>query len=179
MSNAFVRSFPPIATAHATRLILGSMPGAASLAAKQYYAHPHNAFWRVMSRIVDIAPDAAYDERVRALQDAKVAVWDVLQSCDRPGSLDSSIRRDSEVGNDFATFFEQHPRITQVYFNGGAAEASFKRHCAALLRDARLSFQRLPSTSPAHASLHFEQKLAAWRAGFDERWPRTYQITND
>ena len=164
MSNVHVQSFPPIADVRATRLILGSMPGAASLAANQYYAHPHNAFWRIMGGVVNIAPDAAYDERVCALQRARVAVWDVLRSCERPGSLDSSIRRDSEVANDFTAFFAQHPRTNQVYFNGGAAEASFKRHCGALLRDPGLSFQRLPSTSPAHAALRFEQKLAAWHS---------------
>ena len=163
MSSTHVQSFPPIADARATRLILGSMPGAASLAAHQYYAHPQNAFWRIMGSIFNVAPDAAYGERVRALQKAKVAVWDVLQSCERPGSLDASIRRDSEVANDFTAFFAQHPRVTQVYFNGAAAEASFKRHCAELLRDPQISFQRLPSTSPAHASLRFEQKLMVWR----------------
>lgn len=159
-----LQSFPPIADARATRLILGSMPGAASLTAHQYYAHPHNAFWRIMATLTGSAADAAYLERVRALQDAKLAVWDVLQSCERPGSLDASIRRDTEVANDFVAFFAQHPNVTQVFFNGGAAQASFKRHCNALLTDSRLSFQRLPSTSPAHASLRFEQKLAAWRA---------------
>lgn len=162
MSIAHVQSFPPIADARATRLILGSMPGAASLAAHQYYAHPHNAFWRIMGGLFSIAPAAPYAERVHALQDAKVAVWDVLKSCQRPGSLDASIRRDSEVANDFATFFAQHPQISQVYFNGGAAEASFKRHCAALFRGSRICFRRLPSTSPAHASLRFEQKLCVW-----------------
>ena len=160
---AHLQSFPPIIDARATRLILGSMPGAASLLANQYYANPQNAFWRIMAEFTGVASDAAYPERVRALQAATVALWDVLQSCERPGSLDSSIRRDSEVANDFATFFAQHPNITQVFFNGGAAEACFKRHCTSLLRDPRLSFQRLPSTSPAHASLRFEQKLAAWR----------------
>ena len=159
-----VESFPPIADARATRLILGSMPGKASLTAHQYYAHPHNAFWRIMTALLDVAPDAAYMARVRALQDANIGMWDVLQSCERHGSLDSSIRRDSEVANNFATFFAQHPQITQVFFNGGAAEAGFKRHCRALLVDPRLRFQRLPSTSPAHASLRFAQKLAAWRA---------------
>ncbi len=158
-----IESFPPIVDTRATRLILGSMPGAASLLAHQYYAHPHNAFWRIMNSIANTAPDAAYDERVRALHDAKIAVWDVLQSCERPGSLDSSIRRGSEVVNDFAVFFAQYPRITHVLFNGGAAEKSFTRHCAVLLRDSRVSFRRLPSTSPAHAALRFEQKLAAWR----------------
>ncbi|MBC7709375.1 MAG: DNA-deoxyinosine glycosylase [Rhizobacter sp.] len=158
-----VESFPPIADARATRLILGSMPGRASLTAHQYYAHPHNAFWRIMTALLAVAPDAVYLARVRALHAANIAVWDVLQSCERPGSLDSSIRRDTEVANDFATFFALYPRVTRVFFNGGAAEAAFKRHCGALLGDPRLRFQRLPSTSPAHASLRFEQKLAAWR----------------
>lgn len=163
MSSVHVHSFAPIADARATRLILGSMPGAASLSAHQYYAHPNNAFWRIMAAVTGALPDAAYEERVRALQNANLAVWDVLQSCERPGSLDSAIRRDSEVANDFTAFFAQHPRVTQVYFNGAAAEASFKRHCAELLRDPQISFQRLPSTSPAHASLRFEQKLMVWR----------------
>lgn len=164
MSSVHVQSFAPIADARATRLILGSMPGVASLRANQYYAHPHNAFWRIMGSIVNVDPIAAYEERVCALQAARIAVWDVLQSCERRGSLDSSIRRDSEVVNDFDTFLAQHPHITQIFFNGSAAEASFKRHCAAQLRGPRLSFQRLPSTSPAHASLRFEQKLAAWHS---------------
>ena len=155
-------SFSPIADACATRLILGSMPGTASLDAQQYYAHPHNAFWRIMAAVTGAAADAAYSERVCGLQDANVAVWDVLRSCERIGSLDASIRRDSEVANDFATFFAQHPRIRQVFFNGGAAQASFKRHCALQMRDPQISFQRLPSTSPAHASLRFEQKFAVW-----------------
>ena len=163
MAGFNVQSFPPIADARATRLILGSMPGVASLRANQYYAHPHNTFWRIMSNLVDVDPMAAYDERVRALLAAKIAVWDVLQSCERRGSLDASIRRDSEVVNDFDTFLAQHPHITQILFNGGAAQTSFKRHCAALLRDPHITFQRLPSTSPAHASLRFEQKLTAWR----------------
>jgi double-stranded uracil-DNA glycosylase len=163
MSAAPLISFPPIADARATRLILGSMPGAASLAANQYYAHRHNAFWRIMAAVNGVEPDAAYARRVQALQDARIALWDVLQSCERPGSLDASIVRASEVSNDFATFFATHPAITQVFFNGAAAATSFKRHHAALLRDPNLRFQRLPSTSPAHASMRFEQKLAVWR----------------
>jgi double-stranded uracil-DNA glycosylase len=163
-----VESFPPIADTGATRLILGSMPGVASLAAQRYYAHPQNAFWRIMGELLGFAADAPYPKRVSALKRAGIAVWDVLQACERAGSLDTSIRRDSEVANDFAAFFAEHSRITHIFFNGAAAEACFKRHCAALLRDpvvvSRACFQRLPSTSPAHASLRFEQKLVAWRA---------------
>ena len=164
-----VECFPPIADTRATCLILGSMPGVASLNAQQYYAHPQNAFWRIMAAVTSVAADAAYDERVRALQAARIAVWDVLQSCERPGSLDASIRRDSEIANDFAAFFALHPNITQVMFNGGTAAASFKRHSAALLRHPRLNFQRLPSTSPAHASQRFEVKQATWQTALASR----------
>ena len=162
-----VKSFPPIADARATRLILGSMPGVASLTAGQYYAHPQNAFWRIMSELIGFAPDATYVAHVQALHLAGIAMWDVLQSCERPGRLDTSILRHSEVANDFTAFFARHATVTRVFFNGGAAEASFKRHCAMLMRDPRLSFQRLPSTSPAHASLRFEQKLCAWKSALN------------
>ncbi len=171
-----VECFAPIVDARATRLILGSMPGVASLRARQYFAHPQNAFWRIMTGVTDCAADAEYDLRVRALQAARVALWDVLQSCDRLGSLDASIRRDSEIANDFAAFFTLYPNITHVLFNGGTAEASFKRHYAALLRDPRLKFQRLPSTSPAHASTRFELKQAAWHAAMAAR-PSMQQLT--
>ncbi len=168
MSAATITSFAPIADAQATRLILGSMPGSASLAAGEYYAHRHNAFWPIMASVNGFAPDAAYSLRVDALQRASVAVWDVLQSCERRGSLDAAIVRASEVVNDFATFFAAHPAIRQVFFNGAAAELSFKRHCASLLREPGRSFTRLPSTSPAHASLGFAQKCAAWTAALGE-----------
>lgn len=163
MSATTLVSFPPIADDRATRLILGSMPGAASLAANEYYAHRHNAFWRIMASLNGAVPDALYALRIRALQDARIALWDVLQSCERPGSLDASIVRATEVGNDFAAFFAAHPAITQVFFNGAAAAAAFKRHHPSLLRHSKLRFQPLPSTSPAHAAMRFEQKLALWR----------------
>ena len=162
--TALLQSFPPIANAEATRLILGSMPGAASLAARQYYAHPQNAFWRIMGELLGFAPDAAYAQRTRALQRAGIAVWDVLQYCERPGSLDSAIVRGTEVANDFATFLAQHPDIRIILFNGVTAETAFRRHCRALLNDSQITFARAPSTSPAHASLRFDAKLAAWRA---------------
>ncbi len=167
---ALLQSFPPIANAQATRMILGSMPGVASLAAGQYYAHPQNAFWRIMGESLGFAPDAAYAQRTRALQRAGIAVWDVLQYCERPGSLDSAIVRGTEVANDFAAFFREHRAVTQVFFNGSAAQACFKRHCSDLSDVASIRFQRLPSTSPAHASLRFDAKLAVWRAaiGVDE-----------
>ena len=164
MPNPVIQSFSPIADARATRLILGSMPGAASLAASQYYAHPQNAFWRIMGELLGFAPDGRYADRVQALRSAGIAVWDVLQCCERSGSLDSAILRRSEVANDFETFRQQHPGVRTVVFNGATAEAAFRRHCRALLDDPHLTFVRLPSTSPAHASLRFDAKLTAWRA---------------
>lgn len=164
MNPQVIQSFAPIADTRATRLILGSMPGVASLAAGQYYAHPQNAFWRIMGELLGFAPDAPYSERVLALIRARIAVWDVLQFCERPGSLDSAILRDSEVANDFMSFFREHPSVAQVFFNGSAAEVCFRRHCTDQNGVQSIRFQRLASTSPAHATLRFDAKLEAWRA---------------
>ncbi len=164
LMSSLIQCFPPIADVEATRLILGSMPGVASLAAGQYYAHPQNAFWRIMGDLLSFAPDAPYATRVQAMKRAGIAVWDVLQYCERPGSLDSAIVRDSEVANDFAAFFREHRAVTQVLFNGSAAEACFRRYSSELIGAGSLRFQRLPSTSPAHASMRFDAKLESWRA---------------
>lgn len=160
-----VRSFPPIARPDARCLILGSMPGVASLNAGQYYAHPQNRFWPIMGCLLgfDVA-QMSYHQRVTRLQQAGIAVWDVLQSCERAGSLDADIRRETQVVNAFPTFFAGHPLITRVYFNGGHAEQVFNQWVLPTLSDAAyLRRVRLPSTSPAHASLSLEDKLAAWR----------------
>ena len=156
-----LRSFAPIARRDARVLILGSMPGRASLAAGRYYAHPQNAFWRIASALLGIEPGASYQARVRALKAARIALWDVLHSCVREGSLDTRI--EEELANDFAAFFRTHARITHVFFNGAKAEASYRRHVLAEMT-AQLTYARLPSTSPAHASLPFARKLEAWRA---------------
>ncbi|MEQ8849100.1 DNA-deoxyinosine glycosylase [Botrimarina sp.] len=161
------RGFPPIARADAVRLVLGSMPGAASLAAGQYYAHPRNAFWPIMGELYGAGPALPYADRQRRLCEAGVAVWDVLRSCRRLGSLDASIDAASEQANDFAAFFRRHPRSQLVAFNGQKAEQAFRRHVAPVVAEelARVRLVRLPSTSPAHAGRSFEQKLAAWRDG--------------
>lgn len=158
-----VFSFPPIAAPHARLLVLGSMPGAASLAAGQYYAHPRNAFWPIMGALYGFDPRAAYAERVACLQAAGVAVWDVLASCVRPGSLDSAIDATSAQPNDFRAFFAAHQGIRRVYFNGAAAEAAYRRHVLPQGAWADLPALRLPSTSPAHAALDLARKAEAWR----------------
>jgi hypoxanthine-DNA glycosylase len=158
-----VRSFEPIETRAAEILILGSMPGRASLAAGEYYAHPRNAFWRIASELLRLDPASSYAARVRALRTARIAVWDVLRSCAREGSLDARIENDTLVTNDFRRFFRAHTKIRHVFFNGAMAEACFRRHVLPGLDRDRLTYRRLPSTSPANASLSFARKLRAWR----------------
>lgn len=160
----YIHGFPPIAAPNATLLILGSMPGKASLLANQYYAHPRNTFWPIMGELFGAGPDMPYGQRVRVLKHAGIAVWDVLASCTRGSSLDSDIDEDSIVPNDFASFFRTHPRIERVFFNGAKAEASFRRHVLPGLVVTALRFDRLPSTSPANASLSHARKFRAWRA---------------
>lgn len=164
------RSFPPIADARARVLVLGSMPGVASLQAQEYYAHPRNAFWPIMGKLVGASPELDYAERCERLRGAGIALWDVLRECQREGSLDSSIERASERANDFAQFFTNHPRIVRVLFNGQKAESAFKRHVLPTLPEEKtnnLTSVRLPSTSPAHAGRTFEEKLAEWRAAVE------------
>ena len=158
--------FPPIASAGARVLVLGSMPSVASLAREQYYGHPQNAFWPIMGRLFGAGPELPYEARKMILIKRRVAVWDVLQSCRRAGSLDTAIERDTETPNEFVAFFRQHTQIGIVFFNGQKAESAFRRHVLEDLGPLRdeLQFVRLPSTSPAHAGRSFKEKLQAWRS---------------
>jgi TDG/mug DNA glycosylase family protein len=164
-NSSLVRCFEPIATPSARLLILGSMPGVASLEAGEYYAHAQNAFWSIMGELAGAGPDKPYMERVRILRARGIAVWDVLQSCIRPGSLDSDIR--AEVPNDFAAFFAAHRRISHIGLNGGKAAASFRKH-AARHCPPHVTVTVLPSTSPAHAARSVAEKCALWRAALPE-----------
>jgi hypoxanthine-DNA glycosylase len=161
-----VCSFAPIAAPDARVLVLGTVPSIASLAKRQYYGHPQNAFWPIMGQLFGADRELPYDERQRIVCQHGVAIWDVFRECYREGSLDASIEIESEEPNDFATFFQTHPKIHTVFFNGAKAETAFKRHVtpivAQLGRDLR--FVRLPSTSPAHAGRNIKEKLKAWRA---------------
>jgi double-stranded uracil-DNA glycosylase len=157
-----IRSFPPVAAHDATVLILGSMPGKESLRQNQYYAYTHNAFWNIMGELIGAHRQLPYEERLRALTAAHIALWDVLYACERNSSLDSDIR--NEAPNDFASFFKLQPRITRVFFNGAKAEQAFNRFVAGTQQLPPLTFRRLPSTSPAHAGMRYADKLQAWKA---------------
>jgi TDG/mug DNA glycosylase family protein len=159
-----VCSFAPIEGDFARVLILGSMPGVASLTANQYYAHPQNAFWKIMEAILGISATAYYDARIAALKHSNIALWDVLESCIRPGSLDAAIDINSAKANDIKALLQRHPEINVICFNGGIAEKIFKKRVLPLLGDFSVKYISLPSTSPAHASMSFENKVMAWRA---------------
>ncbi len=140
-------------------MILGSLPGARSIAEHQYYAHPQNAFWKVMRALFGI--DGDYATRCGQLCEHGIALWDVLHSSVRPGSMDADIQLASAKVNDFARFFDEHPGIEVVAFNGRKAEQMFARMVGHAPAGARLEL--LPSTSPAYASMPFSAKLSAWR----------------
>lgn len=158
-----ITSFRPISDAHAEILILGTMPGIKSLEANQYYAHRQNAFWKIMGHILGFDPSLPYAQKTQCLIEHRIAVWDVLHSCVRPGSLDADI--DAEIVNDFAEFYAAHPHIRRICFNGAAAERYYKIHVLPQIASPAFSYVRLASTSPAHASLSLQAKTAAWQAG--------------
>jgi hypoxanthine-DNA glycosylase len=156
--------FAPVARPDARILVLGSLPGQVSLAATEYYAHPQNSFWRIMQELLGVA--GHYDERCALLGDCKLALWDVLRSSVRHGSLDASIRRDSASANDFETFLKSHARIEVIAFNGKKAEQLF-RAMVAKEHYQHVRLVGLPSTSPAYAAMSFAGKLSAWAVGLD------------
>ena len=152
-------------------LVLGSLPGQASLAAQQYYAQPRNAFWPIMDALCGAGPDLEYVDRLEALKRAGVALWDVLHEATRPGSLDSSIVADSQTINDVAGLIARHDSIRLVAFNGQKAAAIFRRRIENALVRCDFTVATLPSTSPAYASLRLSEKLARWRRVIGPRLP--------
>ena len=155
--------FPPIAAPDARVLILGSLPGRRSLEAAQYYAHRQNAFWRIMAGLFGITGD--YESRCEQLTQHGIALWDVLASSVRPGSMDADLRLEDSQPNDFREFLLQHPEIARICFNGRKAEEIFRRFVLPGLSTAVPKLVSLPSTSPAFAAMAFDQKRDAWSYG--------------
>jgi double-stranded uracil-DNA glycosylase len=154
--------FPPVARADARILVLGSLPGARSIAEQRYYAHPQNAFWPIMRELFGI--DGHYASRCDQLLENRVALWDVLHRSVRPGSMDADIQLGSAVANDFHGFLGDHANIRLIAFNGKKAEHLFARLVSKDNVAQGIVRVGLPSTSPAYASMPFSGKLAAWRA---------------
>jgi TDG/mug DNA glycosylase family protein len=149
------------------------MPGQESLNRQQYYAHPRNAFWFIMAGLLKLPPELSYPKRQKALKQNRISLWDVLDNCVRPGSLDSDIVSHSEVANKLEDFHHRHPKLQAIAFNGRKARLSFTRH---FLRHDQTRWQNLtlidlPSTSPAYAALRPEKKLQLWREGLNSFLP--------
>jgi TDG/mug DNA glycosylase family protein len=159
-----IQGFPPISRLDAHTLILGSMPSRESLLKQKYYAHPRNSFWPILTRLLGITTKD-YALRAQQVTEGGIAIWDVLQLCTRSSSLDSDIDDRSMVTNDFRTFFEEHPGINRVFFNGAKAESVYQRHVLPGLpaRQAEIKRLRLPSTSPANAAMTVDKKFENWR----------------
>lgn len=159
-----ISGFPLVAKSDAKILILGTMPGQKSLEENQYYAHPRNSFWPIMSNLLKTDSVLSYDDRKKLLIKNNIALWDVLKNCYRKGSLDSDIDQSTIETNDFKRFFSIHKRVVVVFFNGAKAEQLFMKNSFKKLKHAQqdLSLFRLPSTSSAYAARTFEQKLLQW-----------------
>ena len=139
--------------------MLGTLPGEESLRRVEYYAHPRNLFWPIVFALFGEVPAAEYEARLRFASDRRIALWDVCAIAVRRASLDSEIKRESP--NPIHDLLDAHPDIRIVVFNGGGAQRLYDRHFA---RRPNLLYLHMPSTSPAHASLGFGEKLARWEA---------------
>lgn len=151
-------SFEPISNKEATILILGTMPGEQSILLNQYYGHSCNNFWKFIYTIFETPFSDDYENKKALLLENNIALWDVLQVCERKGSLDSAIK--NEVANDFEHFLKNHPKINQIFFNGQKAASFFKKY---VILERHYQTTTLPSTSPANASKTFEEKLLEWK----------------
>jgi hypoxanthine-DNA glycosylase len=159
----FCVSFPPVAGPDPRVLVLGTLPGVESLRQGQYYANRNNAFWRIMGELAGAGPDLPYEQRLEKLTAGGFALWDVCANATRPGSLDADIS--NMQPHDFAGFLAAHSSVELICFNGQHAAKLFARHVVPSLPEAarKIACRTLPSTSPAHAAMRFEQKLALWR----------------
>lgn len=162
-SQDLATGFAPIVGEAPRILLLGSLPGRASIEAGEYYGKPQNAFWKIMGALCGAGPELAYAARIEALTKAGIALWDVLHAAVRPGSLDASIVAATQQANDIPALLARESTIRLVGFNGLKAAAVFRGQFGPAPPRADIELASLPSTSPAHARLGFEAKLERWR----------------
>ena len=150
--------FPPVVRADTRLLLLGSLPGAVSLARAQYYAHPQNLFWRLIGAVIEreLVP-LSYERRLETLLESGVGLWDTVAAATRKGSLDADIRL--HAASDLAALVETLRALRAVGFNGGTSARIGRRQLAGI---EEIDLVDLPSSSPAYASLPFHRKLEAW-----------------
>lgn len=155
-----IKSFPPIINQQTEILVIGTMPGIKSLEMAQYYAHPRNAFWKIINIVFNQSKDFnSYEDKKNCLLANRLGLWDSLQLCLRNGSLDNNIK--NEQPNDFKTLLEANPQVRRLLFNGQPAFKFFKKYHSTILENTE--YHVLPSTSPANASYSFAEKLEQWQ----------------
>lgn len=156
-----ITSFSPFINSETEILVLGTMPGIASLEKQEYYAHPRNHFWKIMYTLLDSLPiSVVFEDKIKLLQANKIGLWDVLENCDRKGSLDIHIKNQKE--NDFETLFKNYPSITKIIFNGKESHKYFLKKFGQIKG---ITYYVMPSTSPAN-TISFEKKLEIWSSCF-------------
>lgn len=156
-----INSFPAFVDSNTKILILGTMPGIASLTKQEYYGNPRNHFWRIMYTLFDTLPVSdSFEEKIKLLQKNKIGLWDVLENCERKGSLDIHIKNHKE--NDFEMLFKQYPEILTIVFNGKESHEYFIKKFGQI---EDITYYVMPSTSPAN-TMSFENKLKIWSTGF-------------
>lgn len=162
MSNELKNVLPPVISLSSKVLIVGSMPGKQSLEKQQYYGNPRNHFWPIIGEILEVEIPQDYEQRLTLLKSNHIGLWDTIESCERKGSLDATIR--NEKPNDFKALFKNYPNIELVLFNGTKAFEVFKKHIGLDVLDGR-AYQKMPSTSPIPGKniKSFEEKLQDWR----------------
>ena len=164
VESGVTRGLSPVSGRGITRLVLGSLPSRLSVERQEYYGNPQNAFWRIVGTATGVAASQPYAERVDALVAAGVGLWDVLESSVRPGSLDADIDESTAVPNRLGEFLDANAGIRRIGFNGRKARHLFDRrvHETIAGRLVDIELVDLPSTSPAHAAMPFDEKLARW-----------------
>ncbi len=156
-----IQSFPPFVNSQTKILILGTMPGIASLEKQEYYAHKRNHFWKIMYTVLGNLPiSEIFEEKIQLLQANNIGLWDVLENCERKGSLDIHIKNQKE--NDFETLFKEFPGISKIVFNGKESHKYFLKKFGQIKG---ITYYVMPSTSPAN-TMSFDNKLKMWSAGF-------------
>ena len=156
-----ITSFPPFINSDTEILILGTMPGIASLEKQEYYAHPRNHFWKIIYTLFDSMPvSGVFNEKIKFLQLNKIGLWDVLENCERRGSLDVHIK--NQIENDFESLFQEFSGINKIVFNGKESYRFFANKFGQI---EGITYYVMPSTSPAN-TIAFENKLKSWSGCF-------------
>ena len=154
-----LQSFKPFIDRRSKILILGTMPGPMALKKQEYYGFSGNHFWKIIFQLFAVKTPLTYSGKKRLLKENGIALWDVFKSCERAGALDSAIQRAEP--NDIPGLLKKYPNIQAIFLNSRTAEKVFLQRFAGSIK---IPYDYLPSTSPAHASLSFSKKLAAWSA---------------